>query len=177
MEFIDTKNSFMSIKEKIVLGNWFVLTGTDAVGSVNLSAHGLFEQVEVKGNENTLLRLPVITRTKLCSKRSGLLFIMKYLLKRESLFVHYLLKLKERAVKAILKYATKSQVDAISRIIFNGINKSFHLKPPEVKAPKPYKTSLYLIADKNTILDRKRKLLARRHKQALLILNAAKMWI
>ena len=102
---------------------------------------------------------------------------MKHLLKKESLFLHYLLKLKERDVKTILKSAIKSQIDAISGIILNGIKKSFNLKTSEVKELKPHKASLYLIANKKTGITRKRRLLVRRYTQVLLILKAAKKWI
>lgn len=47
MEFIDTKNSFMSIKAKIVHANGNPLSATEFPGPVNLLAHALFEQVDV----------------------------------------------------------------------------------------------------------------------------------
>ena len=42
MGYIDTKNSFFSIKANIILGNGTAITSTDGVGPVNLSAHALF---------------------------------------------------------------------------------------------------------------------------------------
>ena len=48
MEFIDTKNSFMSIKAKIVKGATGASFGTpDAAGTISLTAQALFKQVEV----------------------------------------------------------------------------------------------------------------------------------
>ena len=47
MEFIDTRNSFMSIKAKIVHADGKPLQNTEFVGPVNLLAHALFEQVDV----------------------------------------------------------------------------------------------------------------------------------
>ena len=47
MEFIDTKNSFMSIKAKIVHGDGSSLKPNEYAGPVNLLAHALFDQVDV----------------------------------------------------------------------------------------------------------------------------------
>ena len=102
---------------------------------------------------------------------------MKDFLKKESLIVHYLLKLKEGEAKTILKSATKSHIAVICRIVLKRIKRSFDFKPSEVKTLKPCNTSLFFIANKNTGLNRKRKLLATRYKQVLLILNAAKKWL
>ena len=46
MEFIDTRNSFMSIKAKIVHTDGSNLQPEEYVGPVNLLAHALFEQVD-----------------------------------------------------------------------------------------------------------------------------------
>ena len=47
MEFIDTRNSFMGVKAKIVHADGKSLTSTEFVGPVNLLVHALFEQVDV----------------------------------------------------------------------------------------------------------------------------------
>ena len=46
MEFIDTRNSFMSIKARVVHTDGSVLVPSEVVGPVNLLAHALFEQVD-----------------------------------------------------------------------------------------------------------------------------------
>ena len=46
MEFIDTRNSFMSIKAKIVHTDGSNLLPTEYAGPVNLLSHALFEQVD-----------------------------------------------------------------------------------------------------------------------------------
>lgn len=102
---------------------------------------------------------------------------MKDILKKEALFLHYIVTLKEKDIKSILKTSNRSQINAISGIVFNVIRKTLELKPSVVKELKPYKKSLYLIADKKTSLNRKRNLIARRVKQILLILNSAIKWI
>ena len=47
MEFIDTRNSFMSIKARIVKGDGSDIQAAEYVGPVNLLAHALFDQVDV----------------------------------------------------------------------------------------------------------------------------------
>lgn len=47
MEFIDTRNSFMSIKAKIIHSNDRNMQSGELCGPVNLLAHALFEQVDV----------------------------------------------------------------------------------------------------------------------------------
>ena len=47
LEYIDTRNSFMSIKARIVHNDGSFLEDTEYVGPVNLLSHALFEQVDV----------------------------------------------------------------------------------------------------------------------------------
>ena len=47
LEYIDIRNSFMSIKARIIHNDGSYLENTEYVGPVNLLSHALFEQVDV----------------------------------------------------------------------------------------------------------------------------------
>ena len=102
---------------------------------------------------------------------------MDNIIKQQSLFLHYLVKLSNGDKKAVIKNLTKAQCSAISSVIYNAIKKTFEIKSTDLNELKKYRSSLYLIADKKTSLKRKQALIARRLKQVTIILKAALKWI
>ena len=98
-------------------------------------------------------------------------------MRKEALFLHYVMRLSESERKYILRHLTKPQCRAVAGIIFNGLKKTFPIKLSDVKKIKKYKTTLYLIVNKNTNFEEKTKLLAQRAVQVAVILKAALKWI
>ena len=92
-------------------------------------------------------------------------------LKKETLFLRYFIKLSNSEKKEIVKNLTKSQINAISAIIYNAIKNTFKIKTSDLDELKKYRSSLYAIVNKKTALKRKRSLISRRIKQVEIILN------
>lgn len=102
---------------------------------------------------------------------------MKNLLKKEGLFLHYLIKLSDSDKKRVLKNLTPSQVTALSGIIFNGVRKSFPLSKSDLKVLKKYNSSWRIIVRKNSGYKRKKSELVKRVREVSIILRAALKWI
>ena len=102
---------------------------------------------------------------------------MNSVLKKESPFLRYFVKLSESEKRAISKHLTKSQTTAISQILFNAIKGSFKIDKSKLLELKRCRTTLYIIADKKTPLQQKRKLISRRIRQITLVLIEGLKWI
>ena len=102
---------------------------------------------------------------------------MTDILKRESQFLHYFIKLTDSEKRSIAKHLTKSQTIAISQILLNAIKGSFKIDKSKLSELKRYKTSLYIIADKKTSLQQKRNLISRRIHQITVVLKEGLKWI
>ena len=53
---------------------------------------------------------------------------MKELIKKESLFLHYLISLPDHDKKIVMKHLTNSQINTICGIILNALNRVFTIK-------------------------------------------------
>lgn len=102
---------------------------------------------------------------------------MKDLIKKESLFLHYLVSLPDHDKKSVTKRLTDSQIKTICGIVLNAINKVFDLRPSDITLLKKYNCSWKLLVDKKINLARKRVLISRRYKEICIILRAALKWI
>ena len=102
---------------------------------------------------------------------------MRNLVGKERLFLHYIAGLDKSNVKHIFKTLTKSQVQVISGIVYNGLMKTSEIKSADVNGLRKHKSALYLIANKRTGFIRKRKLITTRFREILLLVKAALKWI
>ena len=96
---------------------------------------------------------------------------MNTAVKKEKLFLHYLVTLNDSERKLMLKSLTKSQVYVICGIVFNVLHKSFTLKKGEINVLRRFKKSLYNIVDKKLSFQRKKQLIVRRSKEIGFILK------
>lgn len=103
--------------------------------------------------------------------------MMKDLLKKEGLFLHYLISLPDHDKKSVIKHLTSSQINTICGIVLNAINKVFDIKQSDIILLKKYNTSWSLLVDKKIKLGRKKVLISRRFKEICIILRAALKWI
>jgi len=102
---------------------------------------------------------------------------MNEVIKKEALFLHYFAKASDKDKRIITRSLTKSQIQAISGIIYNAIKNRFEIKTSDLDELRKYRSSLYLVANKTTPLKRKASLIARRLKQVSVILTSALKWI
>jgi len=101
---------------------------------------------------------------------------MTDLLKKEAPFLRYFVQLSDNEKKSIAKHFTKSQLAAISQILFNAIKGTFKIDKSILPELKRYRTSLYNIAEKKTTLEKKKRLISRRIRQVTTILKEGLKW-
>lgn len=102
---------------------------------------------------------------------------MTDLLKKEAPFLRYFVQLTDAEKKSVAKHLTKSQLTAISQILYNAIKGRFKIVKSALPELKRNRTSLYKIAEKKTSLGQKKSLISRRIRQVTLVLNEGLKWI
>ena len=102
---------------------------------------------------------------------------MNKLLRKERLFLHYLIKLNFKEAKLLLKKLNRSQVKVICGIIYNAVKNTFYIKKVDLDILKKFNSSWRILVNKRTGLNKKIRELVKRSKELPLILNAALKWI
>ena len=67
----------------------------------------------------------------------------------------------------------KSQIQTISGIVFNAVNRVFEIKRSDIHLLKKYNASWSLLVNKKTILTKKRAIIIKRVREVCVILRAA----
>lgn len=98
-------------------------------------------------------------------------------LKKETLFLHYFVKLSDKEKKSAAKQLTKSQTTAISQVIYNAIKGTFKIDKAKLSEIKRHRTALYNIADKKTPFVQKRNIISRWIHPVVVILKEGLKWI
>ena len=96
---------------------------------------------------------------------------MKELLKKESLFLHYLINLDDKDFKSVIKSLNKSQIRVLSGIVYNAGNGTLNLKRKDIDILKKYNSDWRKIINKQINGGIKKQLLTKRWKEIKLLLK------
>ena len=98
---------------------------------------------------------------------------MKDLLRKEGLFLQYLVNLPDNGRSLDFKNLTNSQIRAICGIVYNAIKQVFVLKRSDINLLKKYNSSWTVLIAKYTNRKQKQAIIIRRVREIYLILRAA----
>ena len=98
---------------------------------------------------------------------------MKELLRKEGLFLQYLVNLPDNERRLAVKSLTNSQIRVICGIVCNAIKQVVSLKRKDINLLKKYNSTWSVLIAKNTNRKQKQAIIIRRIKEICLILRAA----
>ena len=98
---------------------------------------------------------------------------MNHNIRKEKLFLQFLINSDKAQTKLIFKIMNKSQMEAVAAIVYNIIHGAFKVKKEIVDEVRGQRKQLYNIVDKKISVVKRKQLMIRRSQELIVLLRVA----